>query len=353
MNHNMAAAGFGLVLFAGAGLAGISKNTVPFPGGFGQAAAFSLTNGVSLPGDDLQTMMGTPQSFQEAAFGPAGNTHVAANYSAGPISNAISATFGYGYLSADGSDAFNDEAHFSAAVVNGGWKETFTVSHPTLNGQNGYLVFRVHGKGSVVANGLTGSGNLITAPYKNGQSITQNQYFAIGGSDVIGSTDQYARWGHASFGVATSRNFDGVTTMSVPLTFGTQFNLGVYAMVIAGQRSSGGFGGTNSTVTIHAEFWWDGLVGVFNDAGVVNGATVISGSGTDWGPSSAPCPSDFNGDGLVDDSDFVLFVGAYNILDCADPAMPAGCPADVNGDGFVDDADFVLFVVAYNELICG
>lgn len=64
------------------------------------------------------------------------------------------------------------------------------------------------------------------------------------------------------------------------------------------------------------------------------------------------CPGDLNGDGLVDDSDFVLFAFAYNILDCADPAMPPGCPADINSDGVVDDTDFVFFVGAYNELLC-
>lgn len=67
---------------------------------------------------------------------------------------------------------------------------------------------------------------------------------------------------------------------------------------------------------------------------------------------SVPCPADFNHDGLVEDSDFTIFVAGYNILDCADPAMAAGCPADINGDGFVDDADFTLFVVAYNALLC-
>ncbi|MBX3379948.1 MAG: hypothetical protein KF805_07620 [Phycisphaeraceae bacterium] len=71
-----------------------------------------------------------------------------------------------------------------------------------------------------------------------------------------------------------------------------------------------------------------------------------------YGFISNTCPGDLNGDGLVEDADFVLFAAAYNILDCADPSMPAGCPADLNGDGFVDDADFVLFVAAYNELIC-
>ncbi|MGH7244461.1 MAG: hypothetical protein ACREJD_13705 [Phycisphaerales bacterium] len=66
----------------------------------------------------------------------------------------------------------------------------------------------------------------------------------------------------------------------------------------------------------------------------------------------AACPGDLNHDGFVDDADFVLFAGAYNILDCADPSMPAGCPADLNGDSFVDDADFVIFVGAYNALLC-
>ncbi|MBX3378710.1 MAG: hypothetical protein KF805_01330 [Phycisphaeraceae bacterium] len=64
------------------------------------------------------------------------------------------------------------------------------------------------------------------------------------------------------------------------------------------------------------------------------------------------CPGDINGDTFVDDSDFVLFAAAYDLLDCADPSMPVGCPADLNGDGFVDDADFVLFSAAYDAYLC-
>lgn len=64
------------------------------------------------------------------------------------------------------------------------------------------------------------------------------------------------------------------------------------------------------------------------------------------------CASDFTCDNTVDDEDFVVFAAAYNMLDCADPAMAAGCQADLNGDGLVDDADFVLFVAAYNNLGC-
>jgi len=68
--------------------------------------------------------------------------------------------------------------------------------------------------------------------------------------------------------------------------------------------------------------------------------------------AATECPGDINGDSFVDDTDFSLFAVAYNVLDCADPAMPAGCPADFNRDGVVDDLDFVRFVVAYNELVC-
>ncbi|MBL8876834.1 MAG: hypothetical protein JNM86_13645 [Phycisphaerae bacterium] len=64
------------------------------------------------------------------------------------------------------------------------------------------------------------------------------------------------------------------------------------------------------------------------------------------------CIADFNCDGHVDDEDFVLFAGAYNLLLCEDPAMIAGCTPDLTADGAVDDADFVLFVAAYNELLC-
>lgn len=69
-------------------------------------------------------------------------------------------------------------------------------------------------------------------------------------------------------------------------------------------------------------------------------------------PFAGSCPADLNNDSLVDDADFVIFAAAYNILDCADPSMPAGCTADLNADGLVDDADFVVFVLAYDALLC-
>jgi hypothetical protein len=88
------------------------------------------------------------------------------------------------------------------------------------------------------------------------------------------------------------------------------------------------------------------LVVNVNNTQPAEGLTVL-----DPAPSRA-CVGDLNSDGQVDDLDFLIFVVAYDILDCADPSMPAGCPSDLNGDGVVDDLDFQVFVVAYNLLLC-
>lgn len=67
------------------------------------------------------------------------------------------------------------------------------------------------------------------------------------------------------------------------------------------------------------------------------------------------CPCDLNADGFVDDSDFVLFVAAYNELLCEHDRSPdrhGSCAADFTGDAMVDDSDFTIFANAYDDLIC-
>jgi len=90
--------------------------------------------------------------------------------------------------------------------------------------------------------------------------------------------------------------------------------------------------------------WWvtsmtsDGkhIVGYASETGTNKNVPWI----IDW-PS---CPADLNGDGVVDDADFSIFVMSYNIyLDTI---------GDLNYDCVTDDADFSHFVVAYNELLC-
>lgn len=60
-----------------------------------------------------------------------------------------------------------------------------------------------------------------------------------------------------------------------------------------------------------------------------------------------PCKADLDGSTLVDDSDFTIFLVAYDKELCGDK-----CIADLNKDGVVDDGDFTEFVIAYDVLLC-
>lgn len=81
-------------------------------------------------------------------------------------------------------------------------------------------------------------------------------------------------------------------------------------------------------------------------------ATTPCGVATSRAGELLVCVGDLNGDGFVDDADFVGFVAGYHVLLARDSAMEAGAPADFNCDELVDDADFVIFVAAYDALVC-
>lgn len=72
--------------------------------------------------------------------------------------------------------------------------------------------------------------------------------------------------------------------------------------------------------------------------------TWMTANALDYAVRHAPCPGDLNGDGLVDDTDFVLFAGYYNNL--LDPR------GDLTGDGLTEDSDFVIFAGSYDALVC-
>lgn len=94
------------------------------------------------------------------------------------------------------------------------------------------------------------------------------------------------------------------------------------------------------------------FLGFYDSASTLPGWYDDNSGAIDISVAIETCPGDLNADGLVDDEDFQVFAGAYNILDCADPSMAADCPADLNRDGVVDDADFSVFAVAYDALLC-
>lgn len=339
-------------------IAALSQLNTPAPGGFIQSCAGPITCGCGgWPGDDwFGVYIGDGADRHEASF--FGNASAGQNstFSASNIAVSSSGTVGMGFATMEAADSFLSTDHFSLGISNGGWNETFLLSNPAHTGQAGVMQFTVNVIGRLDATGITGAAVISTTAYKDNSQLMSSPLANPGNSDLLGTDRQYGNWGIATYGNPNEdgKNVNGVVTYAVPFTFGTQFKLGVYVSCRAGQRSSGGFGTPCTSHATLSQFNWGGIANIFVNGAPVGGTTISSGTGIDWGLPVSPnsCPADLNGDGSVDDADFVLFAFAYNLLDCADPSMPAGCPSDINDDGAVDDADFVVFLAAYSELVC-
>ncbi len=217
--------------------------------------------------------------------------------------------------------------------------DVYTVD-PTLPGGDG---------DSFAGSRLTYSfdGNILTVSGSVAADVTPGD-FMIGGSadSTSGLTVQFDLPAGGSYRVIDG-SFNGTHASSSGTLLWTggdavfsYGSLGNQPNGESGTLSPGGYSLELSAGANSNYFYFNGL---FADASFSLEIEIIAASA---------CPGDLNNDGLVDDADFSIFVVAYDLLDCADPAMPAGCPADLNGDGVVDDADFVIFVAAYNELLC-
>lgn len=82
-------------------------------------------------------------------------------------------------------------------------------------------------------------------------------------------------------------------------------------------------------------------------------AEVSSNEASSWSAQAgvlvSNCVADLDNDGIVEDTDFVIFALSYDLL----TVPPADPVCDFSGDGFVDDVDFGMFVGAYDQLLCG
>jgi hypothetical protein len=352
---------FGLVsVLCGVAAAGISQSTLVSPGGFVQAGADTSTAGGSVgAGDDLASIInGAGSMLSESAFAGLGIASRTASSSAADLNNSALGTAGMGYLKLD---TFNNAPNFSLfpiGAVNGGWKETFTINNPAHTGQPGMLVFSVAASGFLKATGFAGAAAVTVTAYKDNSQLMINAFFNPGNSDLLSTDRQYGNWAIATNGTPNllTKPFNDAVTMAVPFTFGTPFTLGVYAAGRAGMRSSSGVSGNSTALVEGTVVRWGGIENILaGSTSVTATSTVVAATGKNWGPATFPpdpCPGDLNIDGLVDDTDFSIFAVAYDVLDCADPAMPSGCPADLNSDGLVNDDDFQMFALAYNELLC-
>lgn len=172
------------------------------------------------------------------------------------------------------------------------------------------------------------------------------------GGFVLYLGDKAGRWISCDVGSAGGgiRNDDFGT--SDP-SFSSDFSTGLRTITLKAGPSGGQlFVDGNPVASLAFGAGGNANAAYFGEASILASAQLTEIEWVTLVPSAASCPADFNCDVVVDDLDFLIFVQAYNLLVCDDPAMALTCPADINDDGFVDDADFILFVSAYNELVC-
>ncbi len=322
--------------------ADLSFLTAPAPGGFVQACAGPITNGVGWPGYDLFPSFnpnGAPVLAEEP-FAGNGEGERDAAFAGQDIANGAHAVAGLGFIHASAANASPDAASFPAGIAQGGWSETFVISHPSLNGQEGFMQFTLDVAGTLFAAGLTGSAIFTVTAYKDSTQLVTNPFFDPGDSNLLSTNAQYGNWGVATFGnpPTESKTVDDTVTFAVPFTFGVPFKLGVYAFARAGLRSSGGAGGSSSSqVDFEEGLSWGGITQVYLGTTPTSGYTITSGSGLDWaGPIGGGSPADLDGNGSVNAADLAILLGGWGTA--------AG---DVNGDGTTDASDLAELLGAW------
>lgn len=351
------------VLLTGSPASGsISQATVSSPGGYVQAGVYPMTASTFSPGGDLEATFGQGAGFQEMAFMGNASAGAAAAYSDASVTLSAEGVVSLGRVRMRAFNRHPNTGLFALGAANGGWKETFTVSHPDLSGQSGFLVFSLGAKGTIDAAGFSGAGGVVVSLFKDEFHLSVNEHFDRGDSDGLSTDRQTVAWTLSSFGPAESRTIDGQATFAVPITFGVPCRVGVCAYLLAGQSSQIGIvaDSTGETDFFGEGVFWNGIVGVHSASGPVTGYTVISGSGLDWSGPISQCPADLSGstdpndpaygvpDGIVDATDFFYFLDQFvasnlavaDISGSSDPNDPAyGVP-----DGSIDAADFFYFL---------
>jgi hypothetical protein len=213
----------------------------------------------------------------------------------------------------------------------------------------------------------------VGSPQVNGNCFAHaihDSELQSGSMSGSGSADSTAR---ASAAPATLFSGTGTSTFSVNFTLTAPSNLSLSGMLsgtsgrsnLQARLAQGGttyFLKTSAGSFVHDEHLVTGVNYTLTVSAACTATAVYAGALVEQASVAsfnfvatlvgASCTGDLNRDNFVDDPDFVLFANAYDIFDCADPAMPVGCPADLNHDQFVDDTDFVVFATAYDGFVC-
>jgi hypothetical protein len=187
---------------------------------------------------------------------------------------------------------------FPTGVAQGGWTDQLDITGQTP-GTQGIFVFKVHVDGDLVSTGPFARPGFTVTPYFNGNTLARNtQFDSLNPNPVIGSIEslgyQSRIWFNPGDGVNPSQptlSVNGDVFFAIPFTFGTSFDLGLYAYAYSGNGSFGqDFTVNNNQSLFQSTVALDGIEEVLagpSDTPTTNYA-IEAASGLNYGQSQLP-----------------------------------------------------------------
>lgn len=181
---------------------------------------------------------------------------------------------------------------FPLAVSQGGFGDMVTVNLAGHTGESGWLLVNLHVDGTLHASANAGSASFQVSVTKNDQLLSAfNPGYDLGTGNAISTDRQLPTWVVASYPVPGPLVDDLVVnesvTFSIPVVFGTSFEMVVLGMSTSGTRSA--TGAANALSDFAHTVRWDGVKSVLLGNNAVGGYTVTGASGIDWA-LAAPVP---------------------------------------------------------------
>jgi|GEM_PF-3352762 len=188
------------------------------------------------------------------------------------------------------------EVPFPTAVAQGGWTDQVDITGQTP-GTKGLLVFKVHVDGELDTTGPEGRPGFTVTPYVNGNLVDLNpQFNALNPQPVVGSGESLGYQSRVWFNPGPDTNQSTLPLIvnqdvlfAVPFTFGTAFDLGLYAYASSGNNSTGpDFTVNTGNSLFQNTVALDGIEEVLAGGAPVTGYTIESLGGLDYAASRVP-----------------------------------------------------------------
>jgi len=179
----------------------------------------------------------------------------------GAFTNTATGTASVGTIHLSAENHASTATYFAGAQANGGWNDNITIDNSGLTGTSGIWIFAVHVEGTLAALGNYGaSSGFGVEVFKNhaglldlGAGIPSYDAFVAANPPLIPSLNiEYGEFEQKNWSYGWGDHGQDVTKMisedvmfAVPFIYGTEFTLGVFGQVSAGESSASIYFGDN------------------------------------------------------------------------------------------------------------